>query len=105
MLRIQNILFPVDFSKRCSAAAHHAAAIAGHFDAKLTVLHVLQIPPVWYGELAADELELLVDVEEVKKDRRHTLAAYLRSEVQNVSKLEKLVENGDPAHVIYGVRA
>ena len=100
MLRIQKILFPVDFSERCSAAAHHAAAIARHFDAKLTVLHVLQIPPVWYGDLAAAELELLVDIEQLKKERQHTLDAYLRSELQNVSKLEKLVENGDPAHVI-----
>src|SRR5712692_6973291 len=100
MIRIQHILFPVDFSERCSAAAHHAAAIAGHFDANLTVLHVLQIPPVWYGDLAAAELELLVDIEQLKKERQHTLEAYLRSELQNVSKLEKVIENGDPAHVI-----
>jgi nucleotide-binding universal stress UspA family protein len=58
MLHIQNILFPVDFSERCSAAAHHAAVLARHFDAKLTVLHVLQIPPVWFSELASSELEL-----------------------------------------------
>ena len=100
MLPIQKILFPVDFSERCSAAAHHAAAIARHFEAKLMVLHVLQIPPVWYGDLAAAELELLVDIEQIKNERRHTLDAYLRSELQNVSKLERLVENGDPAHVI-----
>jgi nucleotide-binding universal stress UspA family protein len=100
MLRIQNVLFPVDFSERCCAAAHHAAGIARHFDAKLTVLHVLQIPPVWYGGFAAAEFELLVDSEQLKRERRHTLDAYLRSELQNVSKLEKLVENGDPAHVI-----
>ncbi len=100
MLHIQNILFPVDFSERCSAAAHHAAAIARHFDAKLTVLHVLQIPPVWFSELASSELELLVDTEQLEKEQQHTLDAYLRSELQNVSKLEKLVDNGDPAHVI-----
>jgi nucleotide-binding universal stress UspA family protein len=64
------------------------------------VLHVLQIPPVWYSDLAAAELELLVDIEQLKKERRHTLDVYLRSKLQNVSKLERLVENGDPAHVI-----
>jgi nucleotide-binding universal stress UspA family protein len=100
MIRIKNILFPVDFSERCSAAAHHAAATARHFDAKLTVLHVLPTPPVWYGDLALGELELLGDIEQLKKVRQHTLDAYLRSELQNVSKLEKFVENGDPAHVI-----
>jgi nucleotide-binding universal stress UspA family protein len=100
MFRIQNILFPVDFSERCSAAAHHAGAIARHFDARLTVLNVLQIPPVWYGDLAAAELESLVDIEQLKKDRLHVLDAYLRHELPNVSKLERLVVTGDPAHVI-----
>lgn len=100
MTGIKHILFPVDFSERCSAAAHHAAALARHFDAKLTVLHVLQIPPVWYSELSAAELELLVDIEQLKKERQHTLDAYFRGELQNISQLEKLVENGDPAHVI-----
>jgi hypothetical protein len=41
-----------------------------------------------------------VDIEHLKNERRHTLDTYLRSELQNVSKMEKLVENGDPAHVI-----
>lgn len=97
MLRIQKVLFPVDFSERCGAAAHHAAAIARHFDAKLTVLHVLQIPPFWFG---AAEIELLMDLERLKIERRNTLDAFLRRELQNVSKLEEIVETGDPAHVI-----
>ena len=100
MLRVQKILFPVDFSKRCTAAAHHAAAMARHFNAKLTVLHVVQVPPIWYGDLAAAELELLVDIEELKKDRQHTLDGYLRNELQDVAHVEKIVENGDPAFVI-----
>jgi len=100
MLRVEKILFPVDFSERCSAAASHVAATARHFNAKLTVLHVLQIPPVWYGDLAAAELQLLVDVEDLKKERRHTLDGYLRHELRDLVGVEKIVENGDPAYVI-----
>src|SRR5215467_2451267 len=100
MLRVQKILFPVDFSERCSAAARHAAAMARHFNAKLTVLHVIQVPPVWYGDLAAAELELLMDVEELKNERQHTLDGYLRNELRDVAGVEKIVENGDPAYVI-----
>ena len=81
MLRMQNILFPVDFSEPSSAAAHHAAALAGHFDAKLTVLHVLQIPPGWYGDLAAAELELLVDSKQLKKERQDTSPTWKRTSV------------------------
>ena len=43
MLRIQKILFPVDFSERCTAAASQVAAIARYFNAKLTVLHVVEV--------------------------------------------------------------
>jgi len=100
MLRVQKILFPVDFSERCSAAARHAAAMARHFNARLTVLHVLQIPPVWYGELAAAELQLLMDVTELKKERQHRLDGYLRNELRDVAGVQKIVENGDPAVVI-----
>ena len=38
----RNILFPVDFSDRCAAAAPYAAAMARLFGASVTLLHVIQ---------------------------------------------------------------
>src|SRR5258707_568780 len=94
MLHIQEVLFPIDFSQRCSAAAWHVAAMARHFNAKLTVLHVAQIPFVWYGDLATAELESLVDIKELMKARQVTLDAFLQNEFQHIGSVERIVDRG-----------
>jgi nucleotide-binding universal stress UspA family protein len=100
MLRVSKILFPVDFSERCTAAASQVAAWALHFKAKLTLLHVLETPPVWYADLAADELEALVPTEELLRENRSRLDLYLRDEFRRIPEVERVVEKGNPAQVI-----
>jgi nucleotide-binding universal stress UspA family protein len=51
-MRIENILFPVDFSPSCVAMAPFAKKAAAVFSAKVTLLHVL--------ELSSSGFELLV---------------------------------------------
>lgn len=41
MIKIKNVIAPYDFSKRCRAAAGHAVTLAQHFDAPMTLLHVI----------------------------------------------------------------
>lgn len=41
MIKIKNVVVPYDFSKRCRAAAGHAVALAQHFGAPMTLLHVI----------------------------------------------------------------
>ncbi|MEO8098548.1 MAG: universal stress protein [Acidobacteriota bacterium] len=41
MPTIKKILLPVDFSKSCDATARYAKAIAGRFQAEITLLHVI----------------------------------------------------------------
>jgi nucleotide-binding universal stress UspA family protein len=48
----KKILFPVDFSDRCTDAARLVETFAGHFQADLTILHV--IPPLTYNDLPVD---------------------------------------------------
>ena len=100
MLQISKILFPVDFSERCTAAAPQVAAWALHFKAKITLLHVMEVPPVWYADLAADELEALVPTEELLKENRGKLDLYLREEFQHIGEVNRVVEKGNPAQVI-----
>jgi nucleotide-binding universal stress UspA family protein len=100
MLRIQAILFPVDFSKRCNAATSHVAALARHFHAKLTVVHVLQNSPPWYAALVPSELETTVDTTDLVKQAQRALDDYLQHEFQNLPQVEKIVEIGDPATII-----
>ena len=48
----KRILFPVDFSERCTDAARMVETFAGHFQAELTLLHVLE--PLTYNDLPVD---------------------------------------------------
>jgi hypothetical protein len=46
-----HILFPIDFSDRCRAVGPFVNSLAERFDARLTLMHVVQIPAGWYGGL------------------------------------------------------
>jgi universal stress protein A len=50
MMTIHNILCPSDFSELCAPAVHLATALARDHGAKLTLLHVIHLPPVSYAE-------------------------------------------------------
>ncbi|MBZ5594713.1 MAG: universal stress protein [Acidobacteriia bacterium] len=100
MLRIQTILFPVDFSKQCNAAASHVSALARHFHAKLTAVHVLQNSLPWYAGLVPSELETTVDITDLLRERKSALDDYLRHEFQDLPQVEKVLEVGDPATLI-----
>ena len=48
----KKILFPVDFSERCTDAARMAETFTGHFQAELTLLHVVE--PLTYNDVPVD---------------------------------------------------
>jgi len=48
----KKILFPVDFSERCSSAARMVEIFAGRFQAEVTLLHVLE--PLSYNDIPVD---------------------------------------------------
>jgi nucleotide-binding universal stress UspA family protein len=100
MLEIRRILFPVDFSERCTAAASHVAAMARQFHAKVTLLHVIRTPGAWRGDLASGELEALIDLPQLINERQVALNAYLRNELEDVADVERIVSHGEPARVI-----
>jgi nucleotide-binding universal stress UspA family protein len=77
MTRVQNILFPVDFSPSCAAAAPFVKRAAAIWGARVSLLYVL--------EPAASGFELLTrPLREVEEDRnqvaREKLDAFLRAE-------------------------
>jgi nucleotide-binding universal stress UspA family protein len=48
IMKIDHILFPIDFSEHSRALNEEAASLANFFQAKVTLLHVFEIPPAWY---------------------------------------------------------
>ena len=99
MLKLKNILMPVDFSGRCHGAAHYADALIRHFRSELTVLHVL--PPPHY-EFSAMEVGGPV-LEELYRNRKEhaeeELKKFIAEELRGYSVSGEIME-GDPTHKI-----
>jgi nucleotide-binding universal stress UspA family protein len=80
----KKILFPVDFSDRCAAAAPMVLTLAGHFEAELTLIHVVE--PLTYNDLPVDGSGIADG----------QLEQYLAGELKHFD-VKRVVANGDPA--------
>jgi nucleotide-binding universal stress UspA family protein len=83
----KKILFPVDFSARCTDASRMAETFAGHFQAELTLLHVVE--PLTYNDVP-------VDLNAIGEQH---LAGYLARELQQFD-VKRVILHGDPASAI-----
>jgi nucleotide-binding universal stress UspA family protein len=97
MQAFQKILFPVDMSDTCTAAAPFVGALVKKFNAELTLLHVLEMPPGyvtdWYGYMA------LVDTEAIRTARQSEFDLYLKDKFEGL-KVGRVMLEGDAAHEI-----
>jgi nucleotide-binding universal stress UspA family protein len=83
----KKILFPVDFSDRCTEAGRMVETFAGHFQSQLTLLYVLE--PFTYNDIPVDAT--------ASSERR--LGAYLADELEQFDVLRVMLE-GDAARQI-----
>jgi len=97
MRTFQKILFPVDLSDSCTAAVPWIEMMAKRFQAQVTLLHVLEMPPAyfsdWYGYAA------VIDMSAVRDSRINEVNAYLAEKFQGLTVQRQVVE-GDAAKVI-----
>ena len=82
-----NILFPVDFSARCTMAARMVETFARHFNAHLTLLHVVE--PIMYTDLPVDATGIAEE----------QLDEYLPDSFADCD-VERVLLHGDAAHQI-----
>ncbi len=96
MLAISKILLPIDFSERSADAANAATAVAEHFHAQITLIHVLapsfEGPNVKRGHKTV--LRNLTPEEAEEQMNNFRCNARLRLDVQSV------LREGDPAGTI-----
>ena len=97
MPNLKHILFPVDFSEQNCSIAPYVACMASRYGARVTLLHVVEIPTGGYPEWPAQAS--LVDFEAVANDRKQSLNSFLQSEFQSVAASRLMLE-GDPARQI-----
>jgi len=93
----QKILFPVDMSDSSTAAASFVEAMAKRFQAEVTMLHVLELPPGyvtdWYGYMA------LVDTNAIRDARKGEFDTYLMDRFAGLT-VRREMQEGDPAQII-----
>jgi nucleotide-binding universal stress UspA family protein len=97
MLNIKHILFPIDFSERCCGAVGFVESMANGYHAKITLLSAVQ--PFYYGAMGDPGGGVVVEPEELLRDRKETLNSSLTKEFAHLS-VERVAELGDPAQVI-----
>jgi nucleotide-binding universal stress UspA family protein len=95
-VELKHILFPVDFSEQCTAAANEIEALARGTGARLTLMHVLECPPTWYSDVEAARLMAMIDIKRIKQHREEQLQRYLERELNHLQPL-RLVSQGDAA--------
>src|SRR5579863_4189104 len=83
----KRVLFPVDFSERCRDAARMVETFAGHFQAELTLLYVLE--PLTYNDLPFGANSLA----------QNQLKHYLAEELKHFD-VTRVTLNGEPASKI-----
>jgi nucleotide-binding universal stress UspA family protein len=89
----RTILVPVDFSTPGREALEYAVAFAAQFQAKLLVLHVLEIPYVGSG---LGEIELPPVEAEIREPVAENLAKLVAERVGNRVPAETLMRTGQP---------
>ena len=97
MTKLKHILFPVDFSQQNCGIAPYVAAMANRYQARVTILHVMEIPTGAYPGWPADAA--LVSFETLTNERKQRLEAFLANEFPGVETTRQMRE-GDPAQAI-----
>ncbi len=99
MLPLNKILFPVDFSARCTGAAHYARTLASRFQSELTLLYALVPPEYEFASFETGGSVLAGYVAHRAERVKDELDAYLAKELEAL-KVNRLVVEGEPASMI-----
>ncbi|HYL39115.1 MAG TPA: universal stress protein [Bryobacteraceae bacterium] len=97
MQTFEKIAFPVDMSDACTATVPFVETMAKKFNAELTLLHVLEMPPGyftdWYGYTT------LVDMNAIRGARVNEFDSYLKDRFAGL-RVQRIMEEGDAAQRI-----
>ena len=98
MRTLSEILLPTDFSPRSVDVVRYAAIVAHHFNARMTLLHVLlPVNPTWIAMGNADLVDKVIT--QTKEQALDRLEQFLTDDPSSLS-VKRLVVEGDPAQVI-----
>jgi nucleotide-binding universal stress UspA family protein len=94
-MKIEHILFPVDFSIQSRAMNSDVEWLATHFNTRrVTLLHVFEVPASWYGAAQAPPM-LAPDFLEYAAEAKQRLESYAIKLPE--SRIQRLSVQGSPA--------
>ncbi|HVY25361.1 MAG TPA: universal stress protein [Polyangiaceae bacterium] len=93
MQAFKNILVATDFSSSSERALELAVKLATKFEAKLTLLHVWEVPVYPYMDFVLSSAELMRNVEQAAE---HRLSAALRELQERIPAARSLLKMGVP---------
>jgi nucleotide-binding universal stress UspA family protein len=98
-MKIDHILFPVDFSEQSRSAAPFVKAMAHRLQADVVMLNVFELPAVWYG--AGDGAAWIppFDEEQMREEATKRLENHLQAELAGVA-VRRVLAEGDAARQI-----
>jgi nucleotide-binding universal stress UspA family protein len=100
MITFQRILFPVDFSERSAAVVPSVQAMVKRFGSKLTVLHVVDLPPaVGIAPPEAAAWATLIGADRLREDGKIALQRFVAREFPGAQVRAESAE-GDPSTAI-----
>ena len=97
MPSFKHILFPVDFSEQVSGIAPYVVCMARRNGARVTILHVVEVPtgayPGWPAEAA------LINLQDILRVRQQSVDSFLVNEFHDIP-LTRVMSEGDAVHGI-----
>jgi nucleotide-binding universal stress UspA family protein len=102
MKNIQHVLFPVDFSPRCVHGAPYVKEMVMSHKAKLTLLHVAEIPLYWYETSweAAGTCDALEEGYRTGRQNLTNFACEYFNDLAKLTSVQTACERGDPGYAI-----
>lgn len=96
MSSFQRILVPVDFSEQSRAVGPFVKSMAARFHSEVSLLHVVEVSPAWYGTPEAGSYDALIDISSMLENRREAMQSFLADELADIG-VQRCVQSGDPA--------
>jgi nucleotide-binding universal stress UspA family protein len=91
----KHILVPIDFSEQSKLIRPHVLSMARYCGARITLLHVVPLPAVWYGG-AEGGYGVMFDVPGMESAARKELSTFLDAPADEYN-VDVAVETGEPA--------
>lgn len=103
MNAFSHVLFPIDFSPRCEATIPFVKEMVRRCRAKLTLLHVVEIPVDWYAAVTPSLHMPWDEFETQYKLGRECLGSFACryfGDISHEGAVETICERGDPGYAI-----